>query len=144
VTPGDPGPPECRPDQVRVTVEWQPREDGGLGGWVVVENTGARACRLTGKPALRPLDATGRPLDTSVVVSLELRRPDSVIVPPGGRARAAVSWAGWSGPPAGDRALVRWGGPGQAEATASVRGPAQPARTTEPHNLTSSWFGLDA
>jgi hypothetical protein len=135
--------PECRPDDVRVTVRWQPREDGGLGGSVVVENTGARACRLTGKPVLRPLDGAGRPLDTRVVVTLELRRPDSVVVPPGGRARSAVSWAGWSGPPAGDRALVRWGAPGQPEATASVHGPAQPARREEPHNLTSGWFALD-
>ena len=139
----EPGPPECGPGDVRVTVEWHARDDGGLGGWVVVENTGGRACRLTGKPAVRPLDATGRPLDTSTVVSMELRRPDFVVVPPGARARAAVTWSGWSGPPAADRALVRWGAPGQAEATASVRGPAQPAGTARPHNLTSTWFGLD-
>jgi hypothetical protein len=132
--------PECRPEDVAVSVEWELRDDGALAGRVVVENTGPRACRLTGKPRLRPLGADGRPLATQTVVTLEARRPDFVVVPPGGRARSAVTWAGWAGPPATGRLEVGWG---DRRSTAVVRGPVQPARTAEPHNLTSSWFELD-
>ena len=136
------GAPECRPEDVRVTVVWEPQDDGGLRGRLLVENTGSRACRLTGKPVLHPLDHAGRPLDAPTVVTLEFRQPGFVVVPPGGRAGAAVSWAGWAGPPAGDCAVVGWGSPRQ-EATAAVSGPLQPDRTAPPHNLTSGWFELE-
>ena len=139
---GEDGAPECGPDDVRVTLAWQLQDDGGLRGRLLVENTGARACRLSGKPVLHPLDRGGRPLDAPTVVTLEFRQPGSVVVPPGGRAGAAVSWAGWAGPPAGNRAVVGWGSPRQ-EATAAVSGPVQPTRTAPPHNLTSGWFELE-
>jgi Protein of unknown function (DUF4232) len=142
VTEGDDGPPECRAQDVRVSVQWQHQDDGGLRGRVVVQNTGARACRVSDKPVLRPLDRAGRPLDAHTIVSLEFRHPGFVVVPPGGRAAAAVTWAGWNGPPAGDRALVGWGHPRQ-EASAAVSGPLQPARTEPPHNLVSGWFELE-
>ena len=131
-------PPECGADDVEVAVVWQER-DGGLSGWVSIRNTGARACRVTGKPAVVPLTTDGSPLDVQTVVTLELRRPDHAVLEPGAEARAPIGWGAWRGAPAGDRATVSWGEP-RRRTTAQVTGPRQPASTDGPVNLTSSWF----
>jgi hypothetical protein len=53
VRPGGEQPPGCGPDRVSVTVRWE-RGGGGLRGQVIAGNTGGRAYRLPGKPAVRP------------------------------------------------------------------------------------------
>lgn len=130
--------PTCHPDDVSVTVRWE-RDGGRLRGQVIVENVSSRACRLPGKPGITPLGLDGRPLPVDTVITLELRLPGYVIVPPGQRAAAPVSWAGWDGAGASSRAQVTWDG---GTAIASVFGPVQPAAAGPPCNIASSWFRL--
>jgi hypothetical protein len=124
---------------VRVSLIWHPDEDGALHGSVTVHNISDRAVRVGGKPMIRPLGEDARPLETEHLVTAELRMPPHVDIPPGGRATASVSWAGWPGPAASGSALVSWNG---GETVVQIDGPAQPPRTEEPWNLSSSWFDL--
>ena len=131
--------PPCGPDDLAVTVSWE-RVGAGLRGQVIAENVSGRACRLAGKPQVRPLQPDGTPLPVETVISLEMRTPGYVILSPGDRAAAPVSWASWSGQRASDRAQVSWDG---GSAVTEVRGPAQPECVQgRSGNLTSSWFGL--
>ena len=131
--------PLCGPDDLAVTVSWE-HDGAGLRGQVIAENTSGRACRLAGKPQVQPLHADGTPLPVETVISLEMLTPGFVILPPGDRAAARVSWASWCGQPASGRAQVSWDG---GSALAEVRGPAQPECVQgRSGNLTSSWFGL--
>jgi hypothetical protein len=130
--------PACGPDDLSVTVRWE-RDGGGLRGQVIAENTGRRACRLAGKPGIRPLGLDGAPLPVRTVVTLEWVSPGSVTLEPGQRAIAPVAWGGWDGPAASSLAQVTWEG---GAATGAVEGPAQPATTDSPRNISSSWFRL--
>jgi hypothetical protein len=130
--------PACGPDDLSVTVSWE-RDGGGLRGQVIAENTGNRACRLPGKPGVRPLGLDGKPLPVETVVTLEWVSPGYVTLEPGQRAAAPVAWSGWIGPAASSLAQVTWEG---GAATATVDGPAQPAATDSPSNISSSWFRL--
>lgn len=131
--------PPCGPDDLAVTVSWE-REGAGLRGQVIAENVSGLACRLAGKPQVRPLQPDGTPLPAETVISLEMRTPGYVILSPGERAAAPVSWASWCGQRASGRAQVSWDG---GSAVAEVRGPAQPECVQgRSGNLTSSWFGL--
>jgi hypothetical protein len=130
--------PACRPDDVSVTVSWK-RDGGGLRGQVTAENTGSRACRLPGKPGVTPLGRDGRPLPTQMMVTLEMLLPGYVVLEPGQRAAAPVTWGGWDGAMASSEAQVTWEG---GAVTAAVQGPAQPASTGPPCHLSSSWFRL--
>ena len=134
---GSPETPACGPDDLSVTVRWE-RDGDGLRGQVIAENTG-RACRLPGKPGVRPLGLDGQPLPVDTVITLEWVSPGYVALQPGQRAAAPVSWGGWDGPAASSLAQVTWEG---GTATAAVEGPAQPAATGAPHNISSSWFRL--
>ena len=130
--------PSCGPGDLSVTVRWEP--DGeGLRGQVIAENTGGRACRLPGKPGVTPLGLDGEPLPVDTVVTLEWVSPGYVALEPGQRAVAPVAWGGWDGLAASSLARVTWDG---GAATAAVEGPAQPAATGAPRNISSSWFRL--
>ncbi len=128
--------PACGPGDVSVTVRWE-RDGSGLRGQVIAENTGRRACRLPGKPVVRPLGLDGRPLPVETVITLEMALPGYVVLNPGQRATAAVAWDGWDGARASPRAQVTWEG---GEAVALVEGPVQPDSTDPPRNISSSWF----
>jgi Protein of unknown function (DUF4232) len=130
--------PACGPDDLSVTVRWE-RDGTGLRGQVVAENTGGRACRLPGKPGVRPLGLDGQPLPVQTVVTLEWVSPGYVVLEPGQRAAAPAAWDGWDGAAASARAEVTWDG---GAATAVIEGPVQPAGTDSPGNITSSWFRL--
>ncbi len=130
--------PACGPGDLSVTVRWE-RDGGGLRGQVIAENTGGRACRLPGKPGVRPLGLDGGPLPVETVITLEWVAPGYVALEPGQQAAAPVAWGGWEGPAASSRAQVTWEG---GAATAAVEGPAQPAATGTPRNISSSWFRL--
>jgi Protein of unknown function (DUF4232) len=130
--------PACGPDDVSVTVRWD-HDGDGLRGQVIAENTGGRACRLPGKPGVRPLGLDGAPLPVETVVTLELLSPGYVVLEPGQQAAAPVAWDGWNGPPASSAAQVTWAGGGAA---AVVEGPAQPSAAGSPGNISSSWFRL--
>jgi len=130
--------PACGPDDLSVTVRWE-RDGGGLRGQVIAENTGERACRLPGKPGVTPLGVDGKPLPVETVITLEWVSPGYVALEPGQRAAAPVAWDGWDGLAASAQAQVTW--PGGA-AMAAVEGPAQPAATGAPSNISSSWFRL--
>jgi len=130
--------PACGPEDLSVTVRWE-RDGGGLRGQVIAENTGERACRLPGKPGVTPLGLDGKPLPVDTVITLEWVSPGYVALEPGQRAAAPVAWGGWDGPAASSRAEVTWD---SGVATAAVEGPAQPAATGAPGNISSSWFRL--
>jgi hypothetical protein len=131
--------PPCGSDDLAVTVSWD-RDGAGLRGQVIAENVSGRACRLAGKPQVQPLRPDGTLLRVDTVITLEMRTPGYVILPPGERAAARVSWASWCGPRASGRAQVTWDG---GSAVAEVRGPAQPECVQgQSGNLTSSWFDL--
>jgi hypothetical protein len=120
-------------------VRWE-RDGGGLRGQVIAENVSGRACLLPGKPEVNPIGVDGRPLPAGTVITLEWRMPGYVIIAPGGRAAAPVSWSSWCGAPAAGRAIVTWEGGGPAEA--EVHGPAQPACDGRSLDLSTSWFAL--
>jgi len=130
--------PACGPDNLSVTVRWE-RDGSGLRGQVIAENTGGRACRLPGKPGVTPLGLDGRPLPVETVITLEWVSPGYVALEPGQRAAAPVAWGGWDGLAASAQAQVTWEG---GVVTAAVEGPAQPAATDAPGNISSSWFRL--
>lgn len=133
--------PCCEPEDLTVTVRWGADADGGLRGQVVADNTGGRACRLPGKPAVTPVGVDGKPLPAQTVITLEMRHPGYVIVRPGERAVAPVGWRSWCGPPASDRAEVGWA---DHTVIARVYGPLEPeCFPAAPDNLTSSWFTVD-
>jgi hypothetical protein len=136
----DDAPAECTPDEVDVALSWQHRDDG-LTGSVAVRNTGPRACRVSGKPAVIPLAGDGTPLDVRTIITLELKIPDHVMLEPGQEGRAPVSWGAWDGPPAGDRAVVVWGAE-RHRTEVGVAGPPQPRSRRGPTNLSSGWFRL--
>lgn len=131
--------PDCGPDDLSVTVRWEHDGGGGLRGQVIAENTGQRACRLPGKPGVTPLGLDGKPLPVETIVTMERLSPGYVALEPGQRAAAPVAWDGWDGLAASSLAEVTWAGGG---ATAVVEGPAQPAATGSPCNISSSWFRL--
>ncbi len=130
--------PACGPDDLTVTVRWE-RDGSGLRGQVIAENTGGRACRLPGKPGVRPLGLDGRPLPVETGITLQWVSPGYVVLEPGQRAAAPVAWGGWDGLAASAQAQVTWE---SGAATAAVEGPAQPAATDAPGNISSSWFRL--
>ena len=78
--------PACGPADLSVTVRWE-RDGGGLRGQVIAENTGGRACRLPGKPGIRPLGLDGRPLPVETVITLEWVSPGYVALEPGAANR---------------------------------------------------------
>lgn len=136
----DDAPAECTPAEVDVALTWQEHGEG-LTGSVTVRNTGPRACRVSGKPAVIPLAGDGSPLDVRTIITLELKIPDFVVAEPGRAVHAPVSWGAWDGPPAGDRAVVTWGAERQ-RTEVPVAGPRQPRSRSGPTNLSSGWFRL--
>jgi Protein of unknown function (DUF4232) len=137
---GDPAEaPLCEAADLAVTVRWE-RVGTELRGQVLAENLGGRVCRLAGKPEVTPLAGDGTPLPAQTVITLEWRSPGYVLLRPGQRAAARVSWASWCGRRPAGRARVGWEG---GEAVAEVHGPAQPECSPgAPGNLVSSWFEL--
>ncbi|MCU1616079.1 MAG: hypothetical protein JWO98_3619 [Frankiales bacterium] len=136
---GDPA-VECGVADVDVAVTWHDR-GGSLTGSVTVRNISRHACRVTGKPGVIPLGDDGAPLDVQTVITLELRRPDHVVLEPGEDARAPINRGGWNGAPAGDQAIVVWGRD-RHRTQVTVRGSRQPHSRAEPTNISSSWFRI--
>ncbi len=131
--------PACGSGDLAVVLSWE-WDGNGLRGRVMAENVGSRPCRLPGKPTVTPLGQDGEPLPARTTVTLEMRLPGYVVVSPGGRAAARVSWPNWCGQQASRRALVSWDG---GSAIAEVHGPAQPGcEPGRPGDLMSSWFRL--
>jgi hypothetical protein len=131
--------PLCGSEDLAVTVRWE--TDGtSLRGQVIAQNVASRACRLAGKPGIAPLGLDGTPLPAETIITLEMIHPGYVILQPGQRATAPVSWGNWCGQQASARARVSWQG---GEAVADVHGPVQPGCCQgRPGNLSSSWFSL--
>jgi hypothetical protein len=131
--------PLCGPEDLAVTVRWE--QDGtGLRGQVTARNAGSRACRLAGKPGVTPLGLDGVPLPAGTVITLEMLHPGYVVLRPGQRAAAPVSWRNWCGQAASARARVSWQG---GAAIADVQGPVQPQCSGQgADNLSSGWFKL--
>ncbi len=127
---------EAGPDDVSFGLNWLP--DGEtLRGELTARNVGNRRVRLTGKPRILPLDASGQPLAADSIMTLEMVLPGYVELDPGESATAAVGWAGWAGPAAGAQVRVEWPG-GQADV--ATGGPRQPTGSGPATNLWSSWF----
>lgn len=132
----EPDAPEAQPDEIAFTLTWAPDGDA-LTGELKARNVGDRRVRLSGKPALTPLDVDGQPLETESIITLEMKLPGYVDLDPGESATARVGWAGWDGADAGGVVRVEWPG-GQADVPAE--GPRQPAASGPATNLFSSWF----
>jgi len=130
--------PEAQVGEVELKLTWG-SVNGNLEGTLEAVNVSAHPVRLTGKPGLKPLGADGEPLDTTGVVSLELKLPGYVVLQPGDKAAAPVGWAGWDGPAASGVVLVSWDG---ARTEVQASGPAQPPSQGPATNLWSSWFVL--
>lgn len=134
----DPDVPEATPVELRVTLTWE--QDGdALRGLVVAQNVSDHPVRISSKPDLTPLRHDGTSLDAHTVVTAEFRSPCYVVVEPGQRAAAPVTWAGWDGPLASAMMLVRLPG---GEVTVEAAGPSQPPASGAATNLSSSWFSL--
>ena len=138
VQPPDPEVLDCEPESTQVSLEWQ-HDREALTGCVDVINSSRRPCRVAGKPVITPLGQDGIPLKVKHIVTLEMRIPGYVVLRPGQRARAGISWAGWPGPAAGRDILVRIG-TWQTKVTAT--GPSQPQGVRGPTNTSSTWFEL--
>ena len=131
--------PLCEAADLAVAVHWD-RDGTRLRGQVVAQNVGGRACRLAGKPGITPLAEDGTALPAQTVITLEWMSPGYVLLQPGQRAGARVSWGSWCGRPAASQAQVHWD---SGQAVADVHGPAQPECSPgQPDNLVSSWFQL--
>jgi hypothetical protein len=120
-----------------VSVRWE-RAGVGLAGQIIVENVSGRTCRLSYKPSVMPLGTNARELPVEAIITMELRiRP--VILAPGERAAAPISWAGWCGDAASGVVRVDWV---SGSAVVDVEGPHQPDCPDfgQPTNLSSSWF----
>jgi hypothetical protein len=134
--------PACDSKDVNVTVRWH-QAGRGLLGEIIVENVGSRACLLNLKPTLIPLARDGRPLPARSSVTLNLHLPAHVVLEPGKRAVAPVSWRSWCGVSAGRGAIVEWwaGESTRVSVRATVEGPVQPDCTRAPSSgPTASWF----
>jgi len=131
--------PLCGSDDLVVTVSWE-RNGPALRGQVIAENVSGRACRLANKPGVTPLRLDGTPLPVDTTVTLEFMEPGYVMLQPGNRAAARVSWTSWCGQQASDQARVDWPG---GSTMAKVQGPVQPeCFQGRSDNLTSYWFAL--
>lgn len=131
--------PLCEPHDLTMSVHWSADAAGGLRGQVVAQNTGGQACRLPGKPTVRPFGADGTPLPVHTVNTLEMHVPGYVIVQPGQHAAAPVTWRSWCGRPASGQAEIGWA---DRTVIARVHGSLQPKCAGQSSNLTSSWFTL--
>jgi len=129
--------PEATAHQLVLLLEWRAVVDGSMDGELVVVNDAEQPVRVSGKPRLVAIGLDGRDLGVDMVVTAELRIPDFVVLGPGERARALVSWAGWNGPPCSGRFRIELPG-GRAEL--SALGPRQPEASGPATNLSSSWF----
>lgn len=135
----EPPAPPCRSDDVVLSLRWE-RSGDALTGEVVAENVAGHSCRLGGKPTLTPLRQDGEPLPTQHTITLEARVPSFVVLQPGQRARARVSWGGWCGDHASGRVRVAWEG---GSAVVDAQGPPQPECPGGGSlNTSSSWFDL--
>jgi hypothetical protein len=88
-----------------------------------------------------PLEADGTPLDVRTLITLELKRPDYVVLQPGEQAEAPISWSAWNGPEPGDQAITIWGRD-RHRTQVTVTGSRQPVSHAEPTNISSSWFRI--
>jgi hypothetical protein len=123
--------------QLVLFLEWQAVADGSLEGELVVINDAEQSVRVSGRPMLVPIGVDGRDLGVDMIVTAELRIPDFVVLGPGERARALVSWGGWNGPPCSGRFRIELPG---ARTELSALGPRQPEAGGPATNLSSSWF----
>ncbi|MGC4937427.1 DUF4232 domain-containing protein [Kribbella sp. DT2] len=127
---------EAKPGEVTFTLAWE-ADNGALHGVLEAVNVTDHPVRLSSKPGVTPIGLDGEPLSAETVVSLEMRLPGYVELPPGARATSTISWYAWDGPPAGDHARITWPG---GEAEAPVTGPSQPTNRDGATNLSSTWF----
>jgi len=129
--------PEATPAELVLFLEWQAVADGSLEGELVVINDAEQPVRVSRRPTLVPMGVDGGDLGVEMVVTAELRIPDFVVLGPGERARALVSWGGWNGPPSSGRFRIELPGGGT-----ELRGlgPRQPEARGPATNLSSSWF----
>jgi hypothetical protein len=94
--------PACTAAQLRAGGGWA-RDRGTLLGRLTLANTGAAACRISGRPTVAIVGASGTPL---AVESLPFEsgpeaQPRPVVVEPGdGVAYAVLEWSNWCGEPA--------------------------------------------
>jgi len=129
--------PEATEAQLVMSLKWRAMADGCLEGELVVVNGADGPVRVSGKPVLVALGVDGEDLGVDMVVTAELQIPDFVVLAPGERARALVSWSGWSGAPCSGRFRVQLPG-GWTELRAE--GPRQPLARGPATNLSSLWF----
>lgn len=132
---------EAAPGEVQFQLTWKSTTLDVLDGDLVATNVSSRRWRLSGKPVIVPLDTSGQPLATKHVVTAEGRIPDYVEVPPGGRARAQVTWSWWDGTETSAHVRIKWPG---GEVDAPIIGPTHPEVPRADHfSATSSgWWEL--
>ena len=129
--------PEATSAELVVFLEWRAVADGSMEGELVVINDADKPVRVSSRPILVPVGVDGRDLGVDMVNTAELLIPDFVVLGPGERARALVSWGGWNGPPCSGRFRIELPG-GRTEL--SGLGPHQPEARGPATNLSSSWF----
>ena len=129
--------PEAAPAQLLMFLEWRAVADGSLEGELVVVNAAEEPVRVSNKPILVAMGVDGADLGADMVVTAELRIPDFVVLGPGERALAFVSWGGWNGPACSGRFRIELSG---GWTVLSASGPRQPLARGPATNLSSSWF----
>ncbi|NUR08731.1 MAG: DUF4232 domain-containing protein [Nocardioidaceae bacterium] len=128
---------EATPAELDLTLVWRRGDEGSLVGELLATNRADHAVRVSSKPVLVACGLDGADLGVQTIVTAELRIPGYVVLAPGERAEAGVSWGGWDGPPCSGEFLVGLPG-GRVRLTAS--GPRQPESRGPATNLWSSWF----
>ena len=120
---------------------WNSTRPDTLDGNLVATNVKSSARHLSGKPVIIPLDVSGQPLATSHAVTLEAQIPGYFEVPPGGRARALVTWSWWDGTETSSHVRIKWPG---CEVDTHVTGPTHPEQPRSDHLAvtSSSWWQL--
>jgi hypothetical protein len=129
------GLPVCGPDDVTVTLHWEPA-GLRLAGLVTVTSISGHVSRLPGKALVQPVN-DGQLLRVPCRRSQEGGPgPGYVDLQPGQRATAKLSWNNWQGPQASPAAIVTWNG---GAAAVRATGVPQPA-CGEIMALRPAWF----
>jgi hypothetical protein len=128
--------PLCTPADVTLSLAWH-QAGGELAGTLTATNHTEAACDLAVKPAIYPLDASGKRLAVLDATTTEGYAGPARLLP-GARTSSTLSWDSWCGATASSTAQIEWGA---GTATVQVAGPTTPGCVTNgATNITSTWF----
>jgi hypothetical protein len=143
-------PAECSPDEVDFELSWSARPGGWvLRGQLIAHNVSGRIWRISGKPAIRLIGLDGRVSRARHLVTAENRIPNWMLVGPGERVAASMSWTSWDGRILSKAVMVIWPGGRKTVATSGsthpqAAAPPKPGRPGDPLTLpmwtSSTWF----